>query len=109
MSSFPIGGGRYRIQIETEPFNGLQSCRVDGHVLHPGNEVQDIAALLAVAETVPDVFTDTDPELCRVRAFVNRTRPTQAVSASFELVKQTVMLEQLIHGDGRFDGLEVHK
>src|ERR1035437_10175905 len=57
--------------IETKPLDGFEGCRVDARVLHPGNEVQDVAAMFAFAETVPDVFTDAHPELRRVAAFVN--------------------------------------
>ena len=95
--------------IETKPLDGFEGCRVDARVLHPGDEVQDVAAVFAFAETVPNVLADAHPELRRVAAFVNRTRPIQAVSASFEPVEQTVVLQHLLHCDGRFDGLEVNK
>src|ERR1035437_1592808 len=60
--------------VEMKPFNGLVSCCENAHVVHPGNEVQDIAAMLAFAETIPNVFADTHPELGRVAALVDRTR-----------------------------------
>src|ERR1035437_3188778 len=95
--------------IETKPLDSFEGCRMNACVLHPGDEVQDVAAVFALAETVPDVLTDTHPELCRVAALVNRTRPIQAVSTSFEPVEQTVMLQHFLHCEGRFDGLEVNK
>src|SRR6266404_2146406 len=82
---------------------------MNAYVFHPGDEIQDVAAMFAFAETVPDILADAHPELRRVLAFVDGTRPAQAISASFEPVKQAVMLEHLLHGDGRFDGLEVNK
>src|ERR1017187_2754109 len=95
--------------VETKPLDGFEGRRMDACVLHPGNEIQDVASVFALAETVPDVLTDAHAELCRVAAFVNRTRPIQAVSASFEPVEQTVMLQHFLHCEGRFDGLEVNK
>src|ERR1035437_7299408 len=92
-----------------KPFNGLVSCCENAHVVHPGNEVQDIAAMLAFAETIPNVFADTHPELGRVAALVDRTRAAQAVAAALELFQDAVMLKHLFHGDGRFDGLEVNE
>src|ERR1035437_2556133 len=100
---------RHGLWIETKPLDGFEGCRMNACVLHPGDEVQDVAAVFALAETVPDVLTDTHPELCRVAALVNRTRPIQAVSTSYEPVEQTVMLQHFLHCEGRFDGLEVNK
>jgi hypothetical protein len=82
---------------------------VNAHAVHSGNEVQGVAAVFAFAEAIPDVFGETHPKLRGVLAFVNGTRPAQAVSAPFELVKQAVVLKHLLHGDGRFDGLEVNE
>ena len=70
-----------------EPLDGFKRRRVDAYVLHPGDEVEGVAAMFALAETVPDVFADAHPELRRVAAFVNGTRPAQAVSAFLELVR----------------------
>src|ERR1035437_5223969 len=64
--------------IETKPLDRFESRRMDARVLHLGDEVQDVAPVFALAETVPDVLADAHPELCRVAAFVNRTRPIQA-------------------------------
>ena len=103
------GSRRHGLRVETEPFDGLQGRRVDAHVFHPGDEVQDVAAVFALAETVPDVFADAHPELRRVAAFVDRTRTVKLSAAPLELVKQAVVLKHLLHGDGRFDGLEVNE
>src|ERR1035441_146766 len=73
---------RHGLGVETKPLDGFEGRRMDACVLHPGDEVQEVAAVFALAETVPDVLTDAHSELCRVAAFVNRTRPIQAVSAS---------------------------
>ena len=82
---------------------------MNAHVLHPGDEVEGVPAVLALAETVPDIFADADPELRRVAALVDGTRPAQAVGAPFELVQDPVDVKHLLHGDGRFDGLEVNE
>ena len=82
---------------------------MDAHVLHPGDEVEDVAAVLALAEAIPDVLADAYPELCRVAAFVDRTRAAQAVCAPLELVQDAVGVEHLLHGDGRFHGFEVNE
>jgi hypothetical protein len=82
---------------------------VDAHVFHLGDEVEDIAAATAFAETVPDVLADTDPELCRVAAFMDGAWTAEAVRATFEFVQNAVMLQDLFHGDGRFDGFEVNE
>ena len=73
------------------------------------NEVQDVPAMLALAETIPDVLADAHPELRRVAAFVDGTRAIQAVRAAFELIEDAIMLQDLFHGNGRFDGLEINK
>jgi hypothetical protein len=65
--------------------------------------------MLAFAETVPDVFAQTHPELRRIAAFVDGTRTIEAVSAPFELVEKFIVLKDLLHGDGRFDGPEIDK
>ena len=82
---------------------------MDAHVVHPGDEVEGVAAVLALAETIPDVFADAYPELRRVAAFVDRTRAAQAVCAPLELVQEAIVFKNLLHGDGRFDGLEVNE
>src|ERR1051325_4759952 len=109
MISALVGTCRHGFWIKMKPFNGLESRCVNGDVLHPSNKVERVAAMLAFTETVPDVFTDAHPELRRIAAFVDRTRPTQAVSAPFEPVQETVVLQHLLHGDGRFHGLEVNE
>src|SRR5712692_5770755 len=75
-----IGIRRHGLGVEMEPLDGLHGRRMDGDLLHPGDKVEGVAAMFAFAETVPDVFGDTHPELCWIAAFVNRTRPAQAVS-----------------------------
>jgi len=82
---------------------------VNAHVFHPGDEVEDVPAVLALAETIPDVFAYAYPKLRRVAAFVNWTRAAQAVAAPLELVQDAVVLKDLFHGDGRLDGLEVNE
>jgi hypothetical protein len=82
---------------------------MDAHVVHPCDEVEGVAAVLALAETIPDVFADTDAELRRVAAFVDRTRAAQTVCAPLELVQEAVVFKNLLHGDGRFDGFEVNE
>jgi len=95
--------------IELKPLDGFDRRRVDAHVFHSCDEVERVAAVLAFAEAVPEVFADGDPKLCGIVPFVDRTRPTEAVSAAFERVQETVMVEDLFHGDGRFDGFEVNE
>ena len=82
---------------------------MDADIFHFGDEVQDVAAVFALAETIPNVFAEADAELRRVAALVNRTGPAEAVLTAFKPVKQTVMLEDLLHVNGRFDGLEVNE
>jgi hypothetical protein len=82
---------------------------MNAHVVHLGDEVEGVAAVFALAETIPDIFADADAELRRVAAFVDRTRAAQAVTAPLELVQEAVVLKHLLHGDGRFDGLEVNE
>jgi hypothetical protein len=36
-------------------------------------------------------------------------RAIEAIRAAFELVEQAIMLEHLLHGNGRLDGLEVNE
>jgi hypothetical protein len=82
---------------------------MDADVFHLGDEVENVSAMFALAETVPDIFAEAHPELRRVAAFVNRTRPAKAVSAAFEPVKKTVVLKHLLYIYGRFDGPEVNE
>jgi hypothetical protein len=65
--------------------------------------------MLAFAETIPDVLAEADAELRRVAAFVDGTGAAQTVGAPFEPVKDAIVFKHLLHGDGRFDGLEVNK
>jgi len=65
--------------------------------------------VLAFRKAVPDVLADTYPELCRVAAFVDGARAIQAVRAALVLVEDAVVVQDLFHGDGRFDGLEVNE
>ena len=82
---------------------------MDAHVIHLGDEVQDIPAVFALAETVPDVLADTDPELRRIAPLVDGTRTIQTVRPALELVEDAVVLQDLFHGNGRFDGFEVNE
>src|ERR1019366_3038817 len=66
---------RHGFWVETKPFYGFDGRCMNARVLHPGDEVQDVAAVFALAETVPDVLAHAHPELGRVAALVNRTRP----------------------------------
>jgi hypothetical protein len=104
-----MGIVRHRLTVEAKPIDGFHSGSVNAHVFHFGNEVQNVAAMVTFAETVPDILAHTDSELRRIAAFVDRAGTAQAVSAPFESVEKTVMLEQLLHGDGRFNGLEINK
>ena len=65
--------------------------------------------MLALAETIPDVFAHAYPKLRRVAALVDRARAAQAVCTPLELVQKAIVFKNLLHGDGRFDGLEVNK
>src|SRR5437667_12065255 len=101
------GFDRHGLGIETEPFHGFESRRMKAHAFHERDEVEDVAAPFAFAEAVPDIFAYAHPELSRVLAFMNWAPPAQAISGFLEPVKPTSMLEHLLRGDGRFDGLEV--
>ena len=82
---------------------------MNAHVVHPGDEVEGVPAVLALAETIPDAFADADAELRRVAALVDRTRAAQTVCAPLELVQEAVVFKNLLHGDGRFHGFEVNE
>ena len=82
---------------------------MDAAFLHFLDEVEDVAAMLALAETIPEVLAEAHPELGRVAALVDRARPIQAVARAFELIEQAIVLQDLLHGDGRLDGLEVNE
>src|ERR1035438_8361546 len=45
---------RHGLGVETKPLDGFEGRRMDACVLHPGNEIQDVAAVFALAETVPE-------------------------------------------------------
>ena len=63
------------------------------------DEVQDVAAVLAFAEAIPDVLFSINPELRGVAAAVDRAWPAQAVAGAFERVENTVVLQDVFHGD----------
>jgi hypothetical protein len=65
--------------------------------------------MFAFRKAVPDVFAQADAELRRVAAFMDGTRPIQAVGAGLEFIEDAVVRKHLFHGDGRFDGLEVNE
>ena len=56
--------------------------------------------MLALAEAVPDIFADTDPELRRVGAVVNGAAAGKAVAAALHGFEQAVSVEHLLHGHG---------
>jgi hypothetical protein len=87
------------LQRDIEPFTGFNGRVVNGHILFFGDEVQDVAAMLAFAEAIPDVFFGINPELRGVAAAVNRARPAQAGADAFEGVENTVVLQDVFHGD----------
>ena len=94
-----ISVGLNFVQRDVEPFTGFDGRFVNGQVLFFGDEVQDVATVLAFAEAIPEVFFGINPELCGVAAAVNRARPAQAVAGAFERVEHTVMLQDLFHGN----------
>jgi hypothetical protein len=49
------------------------------------------------------------PGLLRFAAPVDRARAVQAIGSTLELVHEAIMLKDLFHGDGRFDGPEVNE
>ena len=104
-----LGIGRHGLRVEIEPFDGLDGGAVNAHVFHPRNEIENVAAAFALAETIPDILAQAHPKLGRVLAFVDRTGTAQAVAASFESVEDVIMNEYLLHGQGCFDGPEVDK
>jgi hypothetical protein len=95
--------------IEVEPFDGFERRRVDAHFFHLGDEIEDVPAVLAFLKQFQMFFADADAELRRVAAFVDGTRAVQAVGTALELVHEAVVFQHLLHGDGRFDGLEVNE
>ena len=95
--------------IEMEPFDGFQGRRVDAHVLHLGDEIEDIPAMLAFRKAVPNILADAHSKLRRIAASVDGARAVQAVGSTLELVHEAIMLKDLFHGDGRFDGPEVNE
>jgi len=82
---------------------------VNGHVLLFGDEVQDVAAVLAFAKTVPEVFFGINPELRGIGAAVNRARPAQAVAGAFERVEDTVVFQHVFHGDSGTDFPKIYE
>ena len=89
---FLFGIGGHGLAIKMKPFDGFEGRCVNGDIFKFGDEVQDIAAMFALAEAIPNIPIRFDAKLCRIRASVNGTRTAQAVSASLELVEQAVML-----------------
>jgi hypothetical protein len=82
---------------------------VNGTIFHLGNEVEGVAAVLALAETIPDIFFSIHAELGFVRAFVDGAGTGQAVAAAFESVEQFVMGQHLFHGNPGTDVPEINK
>jgi hypothetical protein len=82
---------------------------VNGQIFHPANEVERIATVLALAETIPQIFFQIHPELCLVRAFVDGAWAGQVVSTAFEGVEQIVMLQHLFHRQPGTDVPEVNE
>src|SRR5205807_737289 len=107
---FAVIGTRFHgFGVEMKPLDRLKGRRVDADLFHLGNEVENVAAALAFAETVPDIFADAHPKLGGIGSPMNGTRPAQAVSGFLEPVSETVVLQHLLHRDGRFYGLEVNE
>jgi len=72
---------------------------MDGRFFHFGDEVEDVPAVLAFAEAVPDVLAETHPELRWVAAFVDGARAVQAVGTALELLDEAVVRQHLFHGE----------
>jgi hypothetical protein len=92
-----------------KPFDGLERSGMDAHIFHLSDEIQGVPTLFALAEAVPDILPRAHPELCRAGTFMDRTRAIEAVSAPLEPVREAIVFQDLLHGDGRFDGLEVNE
>ena len=82
---------------------------MDADLLNFRDEIERVSAMLALAEAIPDVLAGANAELCRIRALMDGARSVEAVPAPLELVEDTVMFQDLLHGDGRFDGPEVNE
>src|SRR6266700_403869 len=89
-----LGPGRART---AEPFAN-ENCRFANRtVFAPAKEGEDVAAALAIAETIPAVLFYTDPKLRWIRSIVKRTCTSEifAILAAFELGRGVVMIENL--------------
>jgi hypothetical protein len=98
-----------RVRIKAKPFNGLVGGGMNADVLHFSDEVEGVATMFTFAETVEDIFAGADAELRRVAAFMNGTWAGQTIATAFELVEEAIMFQDFLHGDGRFDSLEVNE
>ncbi len=65
---------------------------MNADVLHLGDEVQDVAAMVTFREAVPAVLTDAHPELGGVGALVDGAGTAETVITSLELINEAVML-----------------
>ena len=74
----------------------------------PGATVEGIAAAFACAETVPTILRETHPELRGILPVVKRAWPAEAVTAAFETLGETVMVNDLGNRDGSLHRLEIH-
>jgi hypothetical protein len=65
-------------------------------VVKLGDEVEDVSAVFAFAETMPDILADAHPELRRVAASMDRTRALQAIGSTMMIFSDGML------GDCRF-------
>jgi hypothetical protein len=83
-----------------EPLDGLLGRRVGTDAFLAGDEIEDVAAMTTLPETVPEVLADADPELGGVRSLVKGTTTAEAVAAPFHRFEDAVMFEDTLHRNG---------
>jgi len=101
---------RYR-ESQRKPLISLEGRGVDIGLFHLGDEVQRVASALAVGETVPAFFAESDLELSLVGTLMNRAGAFQAVAIADDPHERAkvVVVKHLLHGERGFDGREVNE
>jgi len=100
---------RRRRKAGAEPLARFERGVVDGAVLLLGDKVEDVAAVLAFREAVPDIFLGIDAELRRVGAVVDRAGTAQTGAAAFEGVEHAIVFQHLFHREPGADGPEINE
>jgi len=98
-----------RVDLQVEPLNKEVGGFKQGNPFPLNHEVQDVAATMAMAETIPAIFVNTNAKGRATFTFDDWAGPPKAITFPSHLAHPIVMLQDLNHRDFPFDGPKIDK